>query len=201
MRFRRSFTRGTKAPREPVSWDRFRVAAAAKNNILNTVAGYTLFDPTAVVQGNQDLRLTMMRLMVDVLYVVGLSGGTAAAGDVYNLGMGIAILGVAEPVPDPLMSTAAAQRTDWLWLSAITLLVPGVPAVFTAANVSRNLQNQLNLVDIKAKRKLDQDQVIKLMFRVDGTEVNQTGHSPGTATVANDTNVSVLYQRTMRRRG
>lgn len=181
-------------------WDRAPATPQSAGNVLNTTVSTTIWDPTSVIAGAQDLRLTLMRLLVDGALSVTLAGGTAAIGDIYLISTGIAMVGPSESGADPSLGSAAAEHEDWLWLHHDELVITAgaSPFIFPLSNLLiRNLENQTALLDVRAKRKVDQDQVIKISIRVTSPDI-VNGHAPATAVVNHQLFSSVLYQRTGR---
>lgn len=200
MRFRRSFSRRGSIPREPVSWDRSNIGTSG-TAVKDVVGAAVLFDPTAIVAGSQDLRLTIRRILLSLSSIFTVAGGTAAVGDAYEAGFGIYVNRVGEsPLPNPLLPTAADQRADWLWLDTAPLLMTAAPPSNFSYIGMANLKNTPGLIDVKAMRKLDQDERLTLLATVRGTDI-VNGHAPATITWNARSEASVLYSRTMRRRG
>lgn len=206
MRFRRRTFR--KGPREPVNFERFPIAGAgtafaALGDGTTIGAGFTVFDPTAVVVGAQDLRLTVIRLrLMRGTIVSKITGGTAAAGDIIAFFEGILMTEAGSPTTeqDPAQSNAASQRADWLYLGqgpvALTAALPSATAITNPWNE----KNALSLIDVKSKRKLDQGQILKYIVGVKTTTVEGNAHTVTAGTLNGVAVSSVLYQRTMRHR-
>lgn len=193
FRKRRAF-RGSR-PREPKMWDRVPASPASGVNVLNVVGRVVLWDPSTVVAGNQDLRLTLMRLMLDGAYQVNIAGGTTAAGDLYTSSLGI-FLGAVGESRDPSLAAAADEKSDWLFLAHFAFPALAAGTAFTF-NLQRNIQNQGTLIDVHAKRKVDQDQNLIFVYRLTSPDLIN-GHAPATAVLNAQLYSSVLYQRTMR---
>lgn len=194
--------------REPTMWDRFPVSVLNNVNIAGaTVGSVILWDPTSVVAGHQDLRLTQMRLMVDGGLVVGYTfSSVGAAGDEiiipFNFGV---YMGTNGELRNPSLADVAGEQTDWLFLQHTFATVTPSGAI-TAANAAfffeRNLQNQAPLLDIRSKRKLEQDEQLIMSFNVPTTNsAYRNGSSAfniSTAVIAGQLFSSVLYKRTGR---
>lgn len=179
-------------PREPKMWDRFKCAVLDGSNIFAAPAGVTLWDPSAMVAGDQDLRLTLMRLMVDGHVAITLTG--AANPSETNVAFGIYLAGSDEGLRDPTLPNASDRHADWLWLNHSAVGVTLASPILIGGNIgTRNIQNTTGLTDIRTKRKVDQDQLIKLSIRF-----RSAVGAVSAATVQAELYSSVLYQRTMR---
>lgn len=213
MRFRRrSFGRARK-PREPVMQDRRVIHVTANTNILSDQTSgqplvspiATLWNPTDVVAGMQDLRLTMRRLRVSFVISTTITGAGLGNGDIIPLYFGIALSTAGEQA-DPSVAGTRGQRDDWLWLAMVPQQFTGAsPQSFVNLPVLRNIENQPNFIDIRTQRKLEQDEVILLYAMVLSLAPNGSvgSNSPDTlptaATLRGQVQTSVVYERTMRR--
>lgn len=210
MRFRhRRFGGAGRRPKEPVAQDRRLVSnagGAANQNIFGSSvpAILTLFNPTDVIAGMQDLRLTLRRLRFSLTgsYVVTHNG---AATDTFICYFGVALTTLNENA-DPSIISALGQRDDWMVLfqDEITGASP-VTRILTGP-LLRNIENQLYLFDLRTQRKLEQDELVQLYMQI--SNQNQAGGSRSladqtknaTAATANMVaTVSAVYSRTMRR--
>jgi len=152
----------------------------------------TLWDPTNVIVGQQDLRLTLMRLMLDGYIAVTLTNAANPSVTVVSLGI---YLGTPTEIRDPSLPAAVDRNTDWLWLNHEKQTIVAASPVLLNVGFQRVLQNTTaNMVDLRTKRKLEMDQVISLAIRFNDGNSAATG-----ATVSTNLWTSVLYQRTMRR--
>jgi len=212
MRFRRrSFSGGAKRPHEPVMFDRRNISfvdpPGAGLGIFGATVGpvATLFDPTNVIAGMQDLRLTLRRLRFSFGAVVTVTGATLVTGDVISLYWGVALCKAGE-ANDPSCAGTTGQRADWLWLETQALIFGGnSPQSFTVGGL-RNVENQNGLIDIKAQRKVDQDQVVALYAIIsngnhEGQAASDTGstHTATAAVINGSILTSAVYSRTMKR--
>lgn len=214
MRFRRRRFGGRSArPREPLIFDRRNVPLTEGQNIFaaSTAAIATLFDPTNVIAGMQDLRLTVRRIRFTACFTVNIVGATLVQNDAIALYLGV-LMGQPSENAVPSLIAAGGQREDWLWLGTTSLVFgAAAPQNFTPS-ILRNIENQaggafaVGLIDIKAQRKVDQDEAILLYAQVDNT--NQPGGSRSLTNVAHNATAativtgsvvsSVLYSRTMK---
>lgn len=205
-RFSRLGGRRSGGGREPVMFDRregstggvgTNIAAAGAAGVA---AFSTLFDPTNVIAGMQDLRLTLRRLRVLLSGVATLGGaGGAVANDVFTIFMGITLASPAE-TPDPAVIGATGQRDDWLWLYTQQLQFTGAAPQSFSVIPTYNLKNQIGLIDVRAMRKIDQDQTIQFVAKVNTAEPSLTSaHTVATATLQFQLVSSALYSRTMKR--
>lgn len=181
-------------------WFRARVVGTLNQNSLGTgnIATFTLFDPTAVTAGQQDVRYTIRRILISpVLQITG-SGGTGAANDVYRAAYGIYVRRTGESLPNPDLINPIDQDADWLWKAvATTNPIAGVP--FTINNVLlSNHKNQQLLLDVKAQRRLDNKDQLVFLAQLDNYEITGTGHTLGASVCNGVIDTSVLYQRAMR---
>lgn len=201
-RRRRAFS--GKRFREPLMWDRFPVSNVSAVSILDAATAVTVWDPTSITAGSQDLRLTMRRLMLGGgLAFHGTIGSTGAAGDVFSVQFGLGVyLSSSGDVRNPLLTATADKQTDWLWLSQFILSLTLTGAITTinfAGNVLRNVENQLQLIDIRTKRKVDQEQ--QLLLSIAGSSLALDNTIGVTLTGLNTSTrftSSVLYSRTGR---
>lgn len=189
---RRNSSFSRKGPREPKMWDRFGAATLNGQNIFGAPQTVVLWDPSTVIAGNQDLRLTLMRMMVDGKITVTLTGG--ANPSAHTVSMGI-YMGSAGDVRDPSLPAGLDAKTDWLWIKHSVVQQGTASPILAIADqaLTRNLQNQNGLLDIRTKRKVDQEENIIFSIRF-----NDALSTVSTATAQVELWSSVLYQRTMR---
>lgn len=201
---RRAFRGRGRGFREPTAWDRVNISVGS-TGILNVPGVTTLWDPTAIIAGPQDLRLTMMRLMLSGTFGLHTTcASTGAAGDVVavRLAMGI-YMGSPSESKNPLLLATTDQQADWLWHHSYALFFTLTGAI-TAANFggalpTRNLQNTIGLIDIRSKRKVDQDEQIILAYAAETSALdNNIGFNLTAASIAFKLTSSVLYKRTSR---
>lgn len=191
MRFRRRAGFSRKKFREPTNWDRVKMIGQSGTSIF-TGAGTAIivWDPTQLISGGQDLRVTMRRLMIDGACAFTVTGG--AVGNPIVVSAGIYIAGAGEPFRNPSLTALADERTDWLWLGHSNFFQNVASPATAAFTQLRNIQNQPLLIDLKANRKLDQDQVIYMTFDVPAQ------FAVSAATITHQFYSSVLWQRTSR---
>lgn len=162
----------------------------------------TLFNPTDVIAGMQDLRLTLRRLRFSLAIVPTITGAGLVANDVIILYAGVT-LATAGELANPAIDTGTGQRDDWLWLGQFPMVFGGAsPQSFFSltAGIERNIENQTGLIDIKAQRKLEQDELISLYLVVNNdASIGATVNVPTAAVVSGEVTTSVVYERTMRR--
>lgn len=198
MRFRRR-TRGSfrsRGSREPLMWDRAEVLQRSALG-FGVVDFAVLFDPSTIVAGNQDLRVTVRRVL---LYVSPFLVFSAAVAQALVFGMGIYIKRVGEPARDPLLAAAADQRADWMALQYKGVVV-GAGAQTTFLGVADTLitggARSSLLFDVRAMRKMDQDEQLVLCHndkRIDAADFA----APTETARAVNVESSVLYSRTKR---
>lgn len=202
MRFRRrSFHRGARAPREPLFWDRLpQQTTVDVSGVYGAVAGITVFDPTTVIAGNQDMRITVRRIrFVFATKLVDTAGSNIGQ----MVAAGIYVARAGEPDRDPLYTAAADERTDWMWHWSTTIFGAAAAETIIVGPAAGSAQGA-NAIDgndlcsVRAMRKLDQDEVIRLVFsrkRLDPA----VDAAPTTTRQVIGVIPSTLYQRTMRR--
>lgn len=192
LRFRRRGGFRGKKFREPRMWDRVAATSANGTSIFAAPFVTALWDPTLIIAGNQDLRLTMMRLMVDGEISVTLTGGANPSSHIVSMGI---YLGSPGEVKDPSFAAAGDVRSDWLWLSHTPVFQNAASPFFAVATgaLTRNLENTVGLLDVRTKRKLDQDQQVLFAIRF-----RDPLSAVSAATTTTQLFSSVLYQRTPR---
>lgn len=195
-RFKRSF--GMRSAREPRVWVRNRAAVAA-GSILDSIQNVTLFDPTAVVAGSVDTRLTAMRTIIsfsDAMDVVTLN--TAVTGDVFEVSEGVCFCGVSD-VTNPSLTTTPGKETDWLWLRKTLLFAVTGSTIYTGKAPNHGPRGyDTNTLDIIAKRKVDQQEILRYSVILNSTAINGSGHTLSAAARTVVLSSSVLFQRTRR---
>lgn len=193
-RFKRSF-RGGKRPKEPVSWDR-REASAFNASAFGTPFALQVFDPTLFVSGNQDTRLTVRRLFLDIFPTFTFSAAVAQA---LVLGIGVELIdNGAASFHDPLMPAAADQRADWLFLAHVLTPISAGAGVYTASDTGfQGLPSKFSPI-IRSMRKVDQDQVISVSINLKRLDA-ATFAAPTQTRSGVVIDSSVLFSRTMKR--
>jgi len=166
-----------RAPREPTYWTRSRQTFALTTAVIS---GGNILVPSANVSGNLDSEVTALRtkLSLSFLWVPAL---LTSALPFIDIGVVPTEVGLAAN-PTPLLTAAFDQRADWLYLDSLYVGQNGIEEP-TVGQVSTNLQ-----IDIKSKRKLDQDSQLSVFFQ-----------STFAGTMTCIMKSSVLWQRTLRR--
>jgi len=194
----RGFSRGRiGAPREPVAWSRTPVELTA-TNAKDTSVATTLFQPRNVNFGALDVRTTIMRLHAMLWTPFVFAGGSVVAGDVMTVYAGIAMVDDTASALNPDLSTSADEDADWLWLGEVATIATGANFTFLP-NWTSNPLNFPGGIDVRSKRKLNNGQLLALYLKAKGSSID-LGHSSSTVTVSSRSQVSALWQRTMRRR-
>lgn len=203
-RFSSKFSSRT-APREPRFWARDRLRQAAALTITSgTVAGIDIFDPSAETAGTVDGRLTIMRCMIEgPLTFKFTTNAAATAGDAVVVKAGLVVRDralAAANLPNPCFASTDPKKEDWLWLhSFVGIISGGGPNYEVTLGFLRNLVNESGLLDIKAKRKIEEQQLLTLVLSASDFTVTKD-NTVTAATAFHDLTVSVLFQRTMRSR-
>lgn len=177
------FRRTTRRSREPTAW--------LRRGITFQTANFGVATAASPFQGNLenvsalDRRLTVLRIKVSLAMqvTVNFAGNTAFAA---IWGWGVALLSPGEPTPSPLLITQHDQEADWLFL--IQNAVPPNP---TQGLLLGTGQKDYLVADIKAKRKVDSDQVVSVI-----SGIAPLGGSFTAGTLQTSAYTSVLYQRT-----
>jgi len=187
MRRVRTFRRvgGT---RPQTSWDRGVFTLSSTTNA--SIVAQVIFDPALFEAAAVDTEFTLLRQHHSIQFFIDPGTLSLATSDVYEVIMGIYKAGRAEPTRDPGMSAATDIQADWLWLHRMQKRVSDVqPDTFEGVQVPYNL-------DIKAKRKFDQNENLVFVFKSQVLTGNITvfGQVQARASVSN------LYQETQRRR-
>lgn len=200
MRFRkRRF--GGKGKREPLHWFRQEKFDATNSPVFGTAFASIIFDPTTVQAGIQDLVVTLRAIRIECFPSFTFSASTAIP---LICGIGVYIdetAGAASGLTrDPLLATAADQRTDWLYLARKEETAPAgalrlVPGINTLAPRPPGGADW-NAPFIKAMRKMDQDQQLILSVNLKRQDTADT--APTLSRTALTTDVSVLWQMTRR---
>lgn len=197
MRFRRrGFSR--KGGREPTIWTRTKLTIGPGASMAGTNVAATIADPATLpgVGSTTDQRWTMMRGLFQLnLIMQSTVPAGSLVGDTTIAYLGI-FMGSSGESPNPETPT---QNIDWLWFDQARLVAvaAGAGTVTIVPTATRNLQNQSGLLDLKTKRKLDADEVLRLIIRGDVTDV-VSGHNATAMTVSGTIMCSVLWKRTMR---
>lgn len=189
MRFgRRRMGRGRR-PRNPVFWTRQdNVAAQAGGPVALTTAAptsaLTLFQST-IVDSGIDQRLTVRRIRLALNFQ-----GQAVVDNDLEITAGVVFTMATATVRKTTMALAVDQQEDWLDLWRIPInAVGGAPSslFFTPGPLVR---------DIRAMRKVDENQIIAIAFTL------SRGENAGALSAAQTVNVtvlsSVLFSRTPR---
>lgn len=192
---RRAFRgKGGRRYREPRNWDRPPDATVVDTSgVFSQLITQVLFDPTLVVAGNQDLRLTLVALRFSFVHKLVFTAGAIVP---LVLEYGVYVADVGEPARDPSFVAAADAHTDWMW-HASSLIFPGTAAVTVANGTGINTMNGNDVARIGVKRKLSQDEQVVLVakvFRADPA-------ADAAPTISRQTlfaSRSALYQRTSR---
>lgn len=176
-------------------WDRQETSFFSAN-AFGTVSELAIFDPRTVISGNQDLRLTIRRVLLDIDILFTFS---AAVAQPLIVGIGLYARRVTEGAHDPLLTAAEDQRADWMWLTHFNFTIAaGAGSYVTGEFGSQVNGTSLNHPSIRAMRKLDQDELLVLA-------ANTKRADPATFAAPTQTrfgivaDASVLYSRTMRR--
>lgn len=196
MRFRRRLFRAKKFPREPLNWDRISYTEQVDTSaVYSAVVQITLFDPTTVTVGNQDLRLTIRRIRFAFDFQVVFAGG----GNIQQRAFfGIYVARQGEPSRDPSFTSATSdQRTDWMWRSSQPFHPAGATDQFWIASTQNVLDNE-DQPSVRANRKLDEEELVVMTARILRSDPSRDG-APTVSRQTLSVSSSNLYQRTMRR--
>lgn len=198
--FRRTFRRGFRGgfPREPVVWERFRATASGSDK--DTTLSIVLFDPSTFGAGSAlDERVTWLGCHLFVQVRDAVVHGTLAANDVLEFGWGVGVLGTNANLPDPFLSDDYSKRFDWLALGNVFSFSDGADhTYYTYPSQNNPDASGSTEVRIRSKRKLQEDEQVKFVWRRLGTA--QGGGTMTSSTSLGIVEVSNLLQRTMRRR-
>ena len=185
MRFRHRSFRTSKGQREPVMWVRvagrplvqIQLTSAAPQSISAALFGGSQVD------AGIDQRLTTRRIKVAVF-----NGGNTIVDTDLMVMCGLGLFGQGEVgTRTPLLATVADRQVDWLDLWA----QPAVASQVALASIDYRYFNR----DIKAMRKVDEDQNLSLSFEL----FRASGGGVSAAQVVNLTVAqSVLFSRTKR---
>lgn len=197
---RRAFRGRVGGRREPTIWTRDNITNTG-SNVLDVTTTNSIADPAllpAVV--GTDQRYTVMKVILQLrAYLILTAPAATIVGDAWALHVGI-FKGSAAETLSPVIGASTVD--DWLWLGGDAIRAPVAGAQTISADLTdrlrSNLMNQLGRIDIKAKRKLDADEAIRIAWRVSATEMSGTGHNLTAATLSQVSTSSVLWKRTMR---
>lgn len=196
MRFRRAAFRGRgRRSREPLNWDRIaQVQAVDTSGVYSTLVSVTLFDPTTVVAGSQDLRLTVRRIRFEWGVKLVYGAGANVPQVIYA---GVYPRRATEAIADPSFANASDQRADWMWHSAIGVL-PATAAFTLFLAQDDNVIDGSDRSSIRVNRKLDQDMLITLVTKIQRDDPAADA-LPTVSRQVLTAGASTLYSRSMRR--
>lgn len=185
----RSFAFRGKGQREQLAWFRQEFTLTNAGPFGTALAG-TLFDPDTFQAGDLDERWTVRRIkcQVSVIVVVSVAGTTPQVLNAW----GIALRGREEADASPTLAAAADRHADWMYLADF----PIVAAAGTNV-ASTDSRFDTSLADVKAMRKVDNDQVIGIVIQQKGLDTADFTNPTVTRFSAN-VQSSVLFQRTRR---
>jgi len=144
------------APREPMFWDRTRLALSWSGA---GPSGLALFQPDIFTSANTDSSYTLKRLKLNINATLFVAIGTGSATHL-EIGYGIYMADKNSLLRDPLLGTTDDQQADWLALwSDIVEVPPTPPATVLGIN---SAQRQEVMIDVKAQRRVNELQTVIL---------------------------------------
>lgn len=174
-------------------WDRNELTGFAATG-FGTVLGVDVFDPTAIVAGNQDLRVTIRAMRLTIFPTFTFS---AAVSQGLVIGLGAYIRRATETIRDPLLPAAADQRADWMYLAYENFSIAAGAQVIIASDTTFQGDNSIFRPRIRAMRKMDQDELVTVCLNAKRLDAG-TFVAPTQTRVGMVIDASVLYSRTRR---